>query len=87
MTEKDMTILTEREEALLTFYNCDHIRYLIAVETDKEADRIIRLNNNLSDKEISNAIKNYNIKTYGLSYSECKQRKCLCCKDLASCDL
>lgn len=79
--------LTEREEALLTFYHCDHTRYLISVETDAEADKIAHLNKILSDKEISQAIKNYNLRTFGISNEECKKRKCFLCNDYTICDI
>jgi len=81
-----VTKLTEKEETLLALYHCDHMNYLVSIESDAEADRIAFLNNILSDAEITNAIKNYNVRKFGLTFEQCKKEMCLRCSDYGICE-
>jgi len=78
--------LTERDEFLLTMYHCDHIKFS-ALCDEFDCDRVDFINENLSGKEITQAIDNYNRRTFGVSFEECKKRMCLLCKDFDKCSL
>lgn len=78
--------ISERDEFLITMYHCDHMRFA-AFCSEEDCNRIDELNDELSDKERQTCIDNYNRRKFGVSFDECKERKCLLCKDRETCDI
>lgn len=75
---------TKYDEFLLTMYHCDHMKFAGFCDED-DCDRVDYLNDNLSDKQISQLIENYNLRTFGVTFAECKENKCLFCNDQEKC--
>jgi hypothetical protein len=80
-----MLTLSERDEFLLTMYHCNNMKFSAFCD-DEDCYRIDFLNEKLSNKQISKAIENYNYRTFGVTYKQCKERKCLMCKDIKICE-
>lgn len=75
----------ERDEYLLNMYHCDHTRFSAFYDED-DCERIDILNEVLSDAQISAAIENYNLRTFGVTYKDCLKGKCLFCTDRERCE-
>ena len=80
-----MIILTERDEFLLTMYHCDHMRFCAFCD-DADCERVDSLNDPLSDTQISAAVESYNLRTFGVTFKDCKKGKCLFCTDRERCE-
>jgi len=77
--------ICERDEYLLAMYHCDHMRFSAFCD-DEDCERIDFLNDTLSDVQISAAIDSYNLRTFGVTYKDCVNGKCLFCADRERCE-
>ncbi|MDR1008038.1 MAG: hypothetical protein LBL65_05690 [Campylobacteraceae bacterium] len=75
----------ERDEFLITMYHADHTRFC-GFCTEEDCDRVDYLNDNLTDKQISKLIENYNLRTFGVTHAQCERRECLLCRDFDRCE-
>jgi len=77
---------TKRDEFLITMYHCDHMKFAAFCDDD-DCNRIEFLTENLTEKQISQLIENYNLRVFGVTYKECQEKSCcLLCKDVDICD-
>lgn len=76
--------IPDNDKRLVAIYHCDQMQFL-AMCDDDDLRKMDYYNEMLTEEQVSGCIEFYNLQKFGITFAECKEGKCLFCKDFAKC--